>query len=285
MPRKGRQMPQSSGAKGKAHEQAIFTEALFRPGSEVPASVARHANGSPSTRRFDVYRNNVVSSLVSVLEAGFSVTRQLVGDEFFRAMAGEFVRNHRPKTAVLFEYGAEFPEFLVEFPPAQGVYGLTDCARVEQARRDVYHAADWVACGPDRLGAIPPDTLPHARFRLTSALRLLRLEHPAGTIWQRHQLMDSQPDLTRLPTRGEDVLVYRSGLDVEVRVLEEGQLAFLLALTSDSPLSEAVALATEGTGSFDLAQSMALLLETGIISGIDTQTRSHIPAERPQGVV
>ena len=42
-------------------------------------------------RRFAVYRNNVAAGLIRALEARFPVTRRLVGDDFFRAMAGGFV--------------------------------------------------------------------------------------------------------------------------------------------------------------------------------------------------
>lgn len=250
--------------------QAAFTAALFTPDAEVPDNLRKRTDGRPASRRFDVYRNNVVASLVSVLETGFSVTRALVGDAFFRAMAAEYVRANRPKTAVLFEYGASFPDFIASFPPARGVAPLADCARIEQARREVYHEADAAPLGAEALGSVAPDALPGCRLSLHPAIRLLALSHPAGTIWQRHQ--DNEvPDLSGLPDGGEDVLIHRRGFDVSIRVLAQGQFLFLSALQSGETLAAAADAALGADPSFDLAAAMALLLETGMIA----QIKSH----------
>ncbi|MEM8878348.1 MAG: DNA-binding domain-containing protein [Pseudomonadota bacterium] len=254
---------------GKGPGQANFTAALFEPDADVPENLRKRSDGSPTTRRFDVYRNNVVASLVSVLEAGFPVTRAMVGDEFFRAMAAEYVRANRPKTAVLFEYGAGFPAFIASFPPAQSVAPLADCAQIEQARREVYHEADAGALDADVLSGIAPDKLPTSRIALHPATRLLSLSHPAGTIWQRHQ-GEEAPDLSDLPNAAEDVLVHRQGFEVPVRILASGQFAFLGALRNGETLATALDAATEVHASFDLAAAMALLLETGMITEITT---------------
>lgn len=259
-------MPVEKGPSMEAG-QSGFTAALFDPEADVPAGLRRRPDGSAASRRFDVYRNNVVSSLVSVLEAGFSVTRAMVGDAFFRAMAAEYVRANRPTTAVLFEYGATFPAFIAAFPPAQSIASLADCAQLEQARREVYHEADARSLDAAALSAVAADELPAARITLHPATRLLALSHPAGTIWQRHQHSEI-PDLSGLPAGGEDVLVFRRGFEVLVQVLAPGQYQFLSALKADATLSEAVQAAMDAYASFDLAAAMAVLLETGMITDI-----------------
>jgi hypothetical protein len=68
-------------------------------------------NGSDPARRFAVYRNNVVVSLIDALADTFPVTQELVGEDFFRAMAGVFVRHAPPTSALLAEYGEGFSGF------------------------------------------------------------------------------------------------------------------------------------------------------------------------------
>ena len=71
--------------------QAAFAAALLYPARPCPPGL--HAwNGSDPAARLAVYRNNVVSSLIDALADTFPVVQQLVGEEFFRAMAGVFAR-------------------------------------------------------------------------------------------------------------------------------------------------------------------------------------------------
>lgn len=82
-----------------------FVAALLDPDAPYPAGLTAW-NGSDPTRRFAVYRNNVISSLIDT----FPVTLALVGEAFFRAMAGVLVRQAPPRSVRLADYG-ERPVF------------------------------------------------------------------------------------------------------------------------------------------------------------------------------
>ncbi len=84
--------------------QATFAAALLTPELPSPAGL-RVWNGSDPAARLAVYRNNVVSSLIDAVADSFPVTQELVGEEFFRAMAAVFVRAHPPRSKVLTHYG------------------------------------------------------------------------------------------------------------------------------------------------------------------------------------
>ena len=85
-----------------------FAAALLPANAEAPRGL-HGRNRSDAGQRFAIHRNNVMSSLVRALEDGFPVTRLLVGEEFFRAMARDYVRAQPPRSPVLLEYGAGLP--------------------------------------------------------------------------------------------------------------------------------------------------------------------------------
>jgi uncharacterized protein (UPF0276 family) len=91
-----------------------FAETLLDPRAPIPAGL-RTWNGSDPARRFDVHRNNVVTSLTAALAATFPVVLELVGADFFQAMAREFVRAAPPASPVLAEYGEAFADFVAGF--------------------------------------------------------------------------------------------------------------------------------------------------------------------------
>ena len=95
-------------------DQGAFVRALLDPELPPPNEVEA-SHGFPPERRFAVYRNNVCVGLVDALAERFPICLQLVGDEFFRAMAQCYVRERLPRTPMLFEYGDAFATFVSEF--------------------------------------------------------------------------------------------------------------------------------------------------------------------------
>src|SRR5215471_1982696 len=88
-------------------------------------------DGLPSPRRFAVYRNNVVAGLIETLKENYPAVHRIVGDEFFRAMAGQFAIAHPPRSPIMLSYGTNFPEFIDRFEQAETLPYLGDVARIE----------------------------------------------------------------------------------------------------------------------------------------------------------
>ena len=60
--------------------EGAFARAVLDAEADVPLPVVRRKGGSPA-RGFAVYRNNVYSSLIDVLESRFSVTSRHGSEE------------------------------------------------------------------------------------------------------------------------------------------------------------------------------------------------------------
>lgn len=112
---------------------------ISKNGSQSTLSTANE-NGSDPAARFAEYRSNVVASLVTALGDTFPVINELVGQEFFHAMARVFVAEAQPHGTVLTFYGETFPDFITDFTPATSVPYLADFARLEMLRVHLYHA-------------------------------------------------------------------------------------------------------------------------------------------------
>jgi hypothetical protein len=234
-----------------------FLRALLDPAAAVPAGLAG-PGGGPADRRFAVYRNNVAVGLTEALEAAFPIVRRIVGDDFFRAMAGVFLREHPPDSPCLARYGAAMPEFLARFPPTARLGYLPDVARLENALRRAYHAADAAPIGPGDLPAAAG--LATARVTLAPAVAVIRSRAPLFGIWR----YNTGADAPKPGAGPEDVLVTRPGFDPQVDLLPPGGAAFVEALGRGVPLGEAAAEA----GAARVEPVLRLLLSRAALVGL-----------------
>ncbi len=250
--------------------QASFASALFDSEQPCPADLYC-GNGADPASRFAVYRNNVQSSLINALADAYPVVTQLVGDEFFRAMAALYVRRFPPTSAVLSDYGHDFADFIGGFPPAAGVPYLADVARLERLRVTAYHAAD--AC-PVPLAQLAtamaePQTLGQLRLELHPSLGLLNSPYPVVDVWAAHQGDGDWQgvDLKSIDLcQGQSALVLRHDLEVEVFAIDAGVACFIHALRHSQPLQVAAANALAVDPAFEPSQALALLIGRGAIT-------------------
>ena len=239
--------------------QGVFAKALLDPSARIPEGLLR-PDGAPAARRFDIYRNNVVASLVDALADSFGVTHAIVGRAFFRAMAGEFVRAHPPRTPCVVDYGDCFPDFIDGFEPAAGLPYLGDVARLEVARRQSFHAADDDVADPGCLAGLDEETLLGTRMSFRASTAIVRSPHPLWSIW-RHNTTD---DISPVTAGSEDVLVSRPADRVLLHRLPPGSAGFLESLARGDSLGDA-ARTCDGV---DLAASLTVILDARAVREI-----------------
>ncbi len=246
--------------------QAAFAGALMDGALPAPDGLVA-PGGSPAGRRFDVYRNNVVSGLCDALELGFPVVARLVGTEFFRALAGAFARAHPPRSPVLSGYGEAFPAFLSGFPTVAHLPYLPDMARLELALRRAYHAADPAPFDPAALAALTAADLDRTCLVLAPAVRVVSSPFPIHGIW----LLNTETSAHRPDAGAQDVLVSRPGFDPQADLMAPGAAPFLAAIHAGVPFG----IAAEGAApDFDLPGCLTLLLARGAIAGLIEVGRS-----------
>ncbi len=252
--------------------ETSFARALLDTGQQIPAGIAG-PNAAVPASRFAVYRNNVVVGLVKALKCRFPVVEKIVGEEFFAAMARVFVRVRPPRTRLLATYGDELAAFIAAFEPARELTYLADVARLEAARTRAYHAADATPVDAAEFAALDVSAVRGLRVELHPSAEIIRSPHPIVTIWA---MNSGECELAPIENwRGEDALVVRPHLDVDVRLLPPGGAAFLRSLAEARPLGEAAAVALADDPKFDLSGNLALLIGSGLVRTFVTAEPAH----------
>lgn len=254
--------------------QADFARALFDPVAGVPVGLTTW-NGSDPALRFAVYRNNVVLSLIDALADSFPVVQELVGEEFFRAMAKVFVQSSPPRSRLMAYYGTAFPDFVAGFSPAAGLPYLVDVARLEIGRVLAYHAADASAVNVAQLQAVMADAqqLVSMRWVLHPSVQVIRSRHAICSLWAAHQGLFELSTVD--PETAQSALIFRNTLEVEILEIPAASARFAAALQAGQTLAEAASPAEAEDSAFDLSETLALLIRLQLISDITKQDASH----------
>ena len=244
--------------------QTEFRTALLDAETAVPTGL-RDAEGGPAGARFSVYRNNVVVSLTEALATAFPLLRKLLGAETFGRLAAVYVRAHPPSSPLMMFYGEGLPEFLETFAPLAHIQYLPDCARLDLAMRQSYHAAD--APPPDTEGLHDPERAMQARFAIAPATRILRSPWPLFDIWA----FNMQPDAPKPRAVAQDVLVARAEFDSAAHLLPDGAADWLEEIGHGCALGQAAEAALSKHPDFDLSASLTLALSSRALTDFTTK--------------
>ena len=250
--------------------QKQFAAALRDPSTPVPNAISKTADKT-STKRFNVYRNNIAVGLSDAIADAYPVVQALVGEAFFKGIARTFNRLFLPASPVMLDYGEDFPDFIATQSGTETLPYLGNVARLEWAWSRAYHAADATPTGIENLAAIPEDSIEGTRLQFHPSIRLLQSPWPIVSIWQAHQGQDPHGKLVPLPDQGEQAMIGRRGLNVEVRALDPVSFTFIKALHDGQTLGEASTLAL-GAGPQDLSTPIAALFESRAVVGVSRST-------------
>lgn len=232
--------------------QDDFARALIEPDRPPPPVIIARGD------RFDIYRNNVFASLGAALAKTFPVVETMLGGEYFSALALAFARQSLPKSRILAEYGADFPDFIAQFPPLTDYPYLADVARLEWSRIEAFRAADDE---PNR-GTVVGDALLNRRVKLGASARLLASPHPIDTLWRLHQT--EQPG-EPAQWDGEQLVLFRQADTLVHWRLLPTEFEFLGGLRDNPFLGDALWSISEPAAAAHALRLVIQLLEAGAL--------------------
>lgn len=241
----------------------LFSWAI-RGYGELPEGVAVCPNYSVATA-MDIYRNNFRGNLQDVLASTYPVAEQIVGKDFFRMMAREFIGQHPSRSGNLHHYGAELGDFISTYAPAQELIYLADVARLEWACHLAYFAADAEILDVGRLATVAPKRYAYLRLLLHPACKVVRSGYPIATIWHAHQPGMPEAFHVDLDSGPQHVLVSRKHDVVSVQVLVEPEACWLQHIQAGAPLGAAMAVTQEQHPDFDLQSALSKLVSQDVL--------------------
>ena len=216
------------------------------------------ADGLAPALRLAVYRNTFDGNLANALRLSYPAVHRLVGAEFFEGAAHIFAHGQPPRAAYLDEYGADFPEFLADFPPAASLPYLAGVARLEWAVNRALHVPDAASLDAQQLAGL--DSADHAsiRFVVHPSVTLMRASYPLDAIW-RAVLAQDDKALAAIDLAEEPVwlLVQRLATGIEVTRIDEPAWQFSHSLFAGQPLGAALASVSASDAATVLAEHIA----------------------------
>ena len=244
-------------------DQSTFRASLLDASKPIPDGLIDGA-GNSAGRRYDVYRNNVAVSLTEALQTSFPVLRKLIGPQNFDALAGVYLRAHPPLNPLIMHYGAEMSAFLEGFEPLAHIGYLPDVARLEQAMRESYHAADTPPLNPNAFAEIAPEDLPNARLSFAAAVRLIPSNWPLFAIW-RYNSEDGAP---KPENQAQPVLITRAEFDPIPHPMDPASFACAAQLNQGQPIGTAIETASELDPNFDFTALLTVLLSHNALAAV-----------------
>jgi hypothetical protein len=219
------------------------------------------ADAFDTAERLGIYRNNFLIGLGEALKANFPVTLQLLGRAFFEQAARRFVPAHPPRRPCLFEYGADFPDYLRGLPQLSALPYVAEVARFEFARIASYNAPAETYLSAEMLAGLSPDRLEALPVRRAQHAQIVAASAPVLALWKAHQA--AEPDLSGIDMapRPHALLVCRPERTLMVQELDEPAARFLSAVEHETSLGRAAAESgVEGDAALGRIISMVLTL-------------------------
>ncbi len=241
--------------------------------------LAEHAGGSTALsdirggafspeERLNIYRNNLRENFLKVLELEFPVVQRLVGTDYFRQTARQFLLYAPSRSGDLFHCGRAFPVFLRQQFAASDYAYLPAVAALEWAYQEAIIAADdSQVFDLAALARLEQDSYDRLRLQAHPALRLVRSPYPIVAIWAANQA-DTAGDATiDIGRGGENALITRALRSTHIDAIGAGAATFLGAVLERRPLGVALEAALAADPGFDVESALGPWIQARVFVG------------------
>ena len=219
---------------------AMITDPAPHPFTPRPDALVVSDARASAEERVQVYANMYRLRIAEALESQFPRVARRLGAQAFAELAFAYVTEHPSRHPSLRFIGAALPDWLAR---RHRSLGLSDLARLEWARADVFDVVDEPTLTIDALRAWPPHEFLRLPVKLVAAHRIVTGDFAISAFWERigatstedadHQgeagcahahaaPVDAQLEPAHLPA-GESILIGRQGTAVYHRAITEAE--------------------------------------------------------------
>jgi hypothetical protein len=253
--------------------QDSFAAHLFEDGAETVIPWIR-ADGIDPAARLGIYQNNLHAGFHKTLALEYPVICRLVGPDYFRQLARDFLACHPSRSGDLHHVGAAFASFLrQQFADSKFRY-LADVAALEWAYQECLIAEEVEPLDPLQLRHVPPQLHAMLRFALRPSCRLVRSQFPVLRIWQVNQPESAADETIELDSGPDFLLVFRRPTGVYFRRIDQDDFRLLAEFAAGHSLVGALDLILASSPRFDLGGALRRCIEFAALSQISSVQNS-----------
>jgi Putative DNA-binding domain len=234
-------------------------------GKEPTSQIERSYRHYSLANAIEVYRNNYCGNLYDTLVGAYPVTEELVGKDFFRLLARQFIEQHQSCGGNLHHYGTEMADFVAAFDPARRLVYLPDVATLEWACHVAYFAEDAAALNLGQLAELPSEQYPDLILRTDPASQVVSSRYPIAAIWHAHQPGAPSDFHIDLDAGSCNALVSRKDDVVLVSELSDANATWMRSIQAGTPLGFAAESTFERYSDFDVQSALLNLLQKGVL--------------------
>jgi len=242
--------------------QTAFSDAVY-DSEYSPLSEMIKDRVLDNSDRIKIYQDNVLVTLHNTLENCYPSVCNLVDEQFFKYAVNEYIKENKPKSGNLDDYGDNFAEFLSNMKELKDFPYIEDVAKLEWALHSSYFAADNDPI--DRVGVskIAPEELENVKFELHPSSNLISSDYPINKIWEISQEGYEGDINFDINAGGVDILVIRPEYKISTVILERGEYPFLKSLVNGSTLGQAFEQACSDNEEFDIGNALQKFILNG----------------------
>jgi hypothetical protein len=211
-----------------------------------------------------IYQNNVQTNLVRALKQTYPMIVKLVGEDFFRMTANEYIKQYPSRSGDLNDYGQYFSDFLAEFPAVKDLIYLAEVAQFEWTCHTLLCAAsNTTSFDAALLNRVAPEHYDQIHFNLHPASCVMKFYYPILRIIDlcKGEIADN----VDLSAGGVYLLIIRRELDIHLISLSESEFSFLTALQDNLSLATALETALQIDENFLLDKKLSEWIREQII--------------------
>lgn len=194
-------------------------------------------------QRFGIYKGSIHGILTQALGLTFPVCKSLVGEKFFDKMCDLFIDQYPPTTSFFAEYGNHFAKFLSSFKPLQHIPYISDVARLEWARHEVWHKVRNQSFDFRQLAELAESDQANVKFILADTMHLIQSNYRIDEIWFAHQQdSDIKLELIEFDTAVK-LLIWKDSKELKISLMHTNKQDslfwdFLFAISKGSSLGD-----------------------------------------------
>lgn len=210
-----------------------------------------------------IYRHRVADILTHALEETYPLIVKLVGRDFFKVTAKEYIKHYPSRSSALFDYGAYFSDFLAEFEPLHDLIYLVEVAQFEWICHTLSSAANHPGMHKFQLDNITPEQYDQLHFTLHPASHLQRFYYP---ILQIIELCKSgKNESVDVDAGGVNLLIARHEMDLTLIPLTHAEFTFLDMIIEGKSVGESLNTAMMIDKDFNLSTKIPEWIENKIL--------------------